>query len=277
MRRLVPGRISSVFLAFLGSAVLLAALIALLRKPSAQSSRTPLTVYCAAGLKAPLEAAAKGYEQESGVPIQFNFGASQTLLANLETARRGDLYIPADDSYVDMAQKKDLIAERVPLARMSLILCVKKGNPKNVNSIADLLKPEIKLSQANPDAAASGSRTRQALQKSGQWEEIKARTTVFKGTVNDVAADVKLGAVDAGFIWDAMLKQYPDLEAVKTPELEGSVANIAVAVLKSSTDLAAATRFARYLAALDKGLKEFERNGYTPAEGRTWSAQEAGK
>jgi molybdate transport system substrate-binding protein len=267
MTRRASGRINTAWLVFLGSVILLAGLILMLAgKPLQESSKSPLVVFCAAGIKAPVEAAAKAYEKESGVTIQLNFGASQSLLATIETARRGDLFLPADESYLEMAQKKDLITERVPLAKMTVILGVKKGNPKNIRSVADLLKPDIKLSQANPDAAAVGMLTREALQKSGHWNEINAHTTVFKGTVNDVAADIKLGAVDAGFIWDAMLKQYPDIEAVKVPELEGRTAKMSISILKCSNNPAASQSFARYLGSKDKGLKEFERHGFMPVE-----------
>src|SRR4051812_1905763 len=99
--RRYPGRMNMALLAFAGTVALLAILVALLvSKPTQTASKTPLVMYCAAGLKAPVEAAAKAYELEFGVPIQLQFGGSQTLLANIEISKRGDLYLPADDSYL---------------------------------------------------------------------------------------------------------------------------------------------------------------------------------
>ena len=271
-RRFYPGRINGAWLAFLGSIVLLGVLIAMLAWPAgSESSKSPLLVYCAAGLKSSVAAIAKEYEKESGVPIQLNFGGSQTLLAEFEINKRGDLYLPADDSYLGMARKKDLIAEVIPLASMSVILAAKKGNPKGIKVLDDLLKDGVKLSQSNPDAAAAGKLTREKMEKLGRWEELKKHTTVFKGTVNDVAADIKIGAADAGFVWDAFLVQYPELEKIQIPELDGVSAKMSVAVLKSSANATAALRFARYLGARDKGLKVFERNGFKPVKGDTWN------
>lgn len=268
----ISGRISSAWSTFLGSVLLFCALVAaLLWQPASVVSKTPLIMYCAAGIKAPVEAAAKAYEAEFGVPIQLQYGGSQTLLANIEISRRGDLYLPADNSYLELARQKNLTAESIPLAQMRVVLAVKQGNPKNIGGLADLLSPNVKLAQANPDAAATGKVTRETLQKIGRWDQIEKHTTVFKGTVNDAAADVKLGAVDAAFIWDALLKQYPELERVNVPEFENARASMSVAVLKSSADPAAALRFARYLGARDKGLKEFERHGFTPVEGDAWA------
>ena len=268
----ISGRVSAAWIAFLGSVLLFCALVAaLLRQPSTDVSKTPLILYCAAGIKAPVEAAAKAYEAEFGVPIQLQYGGSQTLQANIELSQRGDLYLPADDSYLDLARQKNLIAESIPLARMQLVLAVKQGNPKRIGGLADLMSPNIKLAQANPDAAAAGKVAREVLQKIGRWDELKNHTTVFKGTVNDVASDIKLGAVDAGFIWDALLKQYPELERVNVPEFDNAHASLSVAILKSSANPAAALRFARYLGARDKGLKEFERHGFKPVEGDAWA------
>jgi len=272
LRLFHSGRINGAWLAFLGSIVVLGLLIAMLAWPAgSEPSKTPLLVYCAAGLMTSVTAIAKEYEAESGVPIHLNFGGSQTLLAEFEINKRGDLYLPADNSYLGMARKKDLIAEVIPLASMNVMLAVKKGNPKGIKVLDDLLKEGVKLSQTNPDAAAVGKLTREKMEKLGRWEELKKHTTVFKGTVNDVAADIKIGSVDAGFVWDVFLIQYPDLEKIPIPELDGVSAKMSVAVLKSSANATAALRFARYLSARDKGLKEFERNGFKPLSGDTWT------
>jgi len=90
----------------------------------------PIVVYCAAGLKGPVEAAAKAYEAEYQVPVSLQFGGSQTLLANVEVSKLGDLFIPADDSYTELAQQKKLIETSIPLAVMKPVLAVAKGNPK---------------------------------------------------------------------------------------------------------------------------------------------------
>jgi molybdate transport system substrate-binding protein len=231
------------------------------RQKAAEADR-PLLVYCAAGIRTPVEAVAAKYERETGMRIQIQYGGSQSLLSNLDLSRRGDLFLPADDSYIDLARQKKLVREVRPLAQMSAVVAVAKGNPARVRSFADLVSGSVKVAQANPDAAAIGKLTREALQKSAAWEQLKARTIVFKPTVNDVANDVKLGSVDAGIVWDAVVAQYMDLEAVAIPELRPVQAHIAAAVLQCSAQPAAALRFLDYLASRDEGLREFQRLGY---------------
>ena len=259
-----PARVNALWIAALGALAVLSLLAwPLLPRRTAGS---PLLVFCAASLKTPMETVAREYQRESGIEVQFQFGGSQTLLANLEVARRGDLFLPADESYLALAQDKGLVGEVLPLARMTPVIAVRKGNPRGIRSLADLLRGDVKLAQTNPDAAAAGKLTRDALSKTGQWEPLKARTLVFKPTVNDVANDVKLGTVDAGIVFDAVARQYPELEIVAAPELAAVRAHVAVGVLRSSTQSAAALHFARYLAARDKGLKIFQRSGYETVE-----------
>jgi molybdenum ABC transporter molybdate-binding protein len=259
-----PVRIAA-FLLSLAAFVTIGVLLA--RKPSTQAApEGPILVYCAAGLRQPMEAAQKAF----GRQVDLQYGGSQTLLANAEVTRRGDLFIAADESYVKVARDKGLAAEAIPLARQVPVLAVTKGNPKKIQSIADLLRADVKVGQANPDAAAVGKIVRQALEKRGQWAPLKEKTLVFKPTVNEVANDLKLGAVDAGFVWDAIVRQYPELERVDLPELAGVKSEVTAVVLKSAAAPAAALRFARYLGAKDKGQLEFKKSGFDPVDGDAW-------
>ena len=232
-----------------------------------------LVVYCAAGIQTPVEAIARQYERECGVPVRLQYGGSQTLLANLAVARRGDLYLPGDDGYLRLAREKKLVAETIPLARMSATVAVRKDNLKNITSYDDIFNDNIRISQANPEATAIGQLTREALEKSGRWPGLKARTQVFKPTVNDVASDVKIGAADAGIVWDVTVAQNPDLRPVTAPALAAVKAQVAVGVLRCCEQPAAALAFARYLAARDKGGVAFARAGYAVPEGDVWAIQ----
>ena len=162
-----------------------------------------------------------------------------------------------------------LLREIIPLSRLVPVIAVRQGNPKNVQTIADLLRVEVALT--NPDAAAIGKITRERLTKSGEWAALEKHTRVFKPTVNDVANDIKLGTVDAGIIWNATVSQYPELELVRVADLASVDQQVAIGLLEFSEQPTAALRFARYLGARDRGLKEFASYGYEPVEGDVWA------
>lgn len=243
-------------------------------QPAPSTPSSQLFMYCAAGCRLPVEKVVADYEREYGVAVQLQYGGSNTLLSQMEVARTGDLFLAADDSYIQQARQRGLLQETLPLAVMHPVIIVRKGNPRNIRGIDDLLRADVKVALANPDQAAIGQTTRELLTASGQWERLQQQVTdsgVFKPTVAEVANDVKLGSVDAGIVWDTTLGLYPDLAAVRAAELDGGLAHVSLGVLTHSQSPTAALRFARYLAARDKGLLTLQQHGYQTVDGDRWA------
>lgn len=270
-RGFITRQVAAILASLMMLAVLVAALIERPKRAVKSDSLQPLVVYCAASNKGVLEAIRADYEREFGTPLQVQYGASQTLLAALEVAKAGDLYLPADDSYLALARGRKLLADEYPLASMRAIVAVAKGNPKQIKQLDDLLREDVRVAQASPDAAAIGKLTRNALSAAGQWDKLHAKTTVYKTTVNEVANDVKVGAVDAGIVFDVVLHDYPSLESVTIPELADTQAHIAIAVLAASGQPQQANHLARYISSRDKGLARYREFGFQPLDGDIWT------
>lgn len=254
---------------FAATAVLLAALVAALAWPSKHQSAglsapQPLLIYCAANLRVPLEQIIHDYEAETGVRVNAQYAGSQTMLTNAEISQKGDLFLPADDSYIQLARDKGMIDQTVPIARMHPVLAVLRGNTSNLHNLDDLLRPGIKIAQANPDAAAIGKVTRPVLQTAGLWEKLADHTATFTTTVTEAANALTTRSVDGAIVWDTTVKQIDGLEAIELPIFSGVESHIVMATLKSGRQPAAAMKFAQYAAGADKGRKVFERFGYKP-------------
>ena len=280
------GRINALWLLLIGAAGLVVLLSTLLMYGNADQAddAETLTLYCAAGLRHPVEEIASQYEAEFGVSIDIQFGGSNTLLNQITVNKfdTGDLYLAADDFYTDKAVADGLAAETMSIAYQGPVIAVPKGNPKGIASIEDLLRDDVSVAMASPDQAAVGRATRTALSKIQRgdgtlWSELEQAVTdggVFKPTVNDVATDVRIGSVDAGIVWDstvAMPEFQNDLEAIAVAELQTDPKLISIAVLARSTKPTAAIQFARYMTASDKGLKVFAKFGTRPIDGDPWA------
>lgn len=226
--------------------------------------RTPteIQVFVAASNRAVIEEISRSYMRETGERVILQFGASQTLLTQMEISRSGDLFLPADDSYLGIAREKGLIDDIFPIARMRIGLAVKKGNPQSIRGLDSLARPGLRLAQANPEAAAIGKLTREVLLPLGLWPDIERATMAFRGNVNEVANDIRLGVADTGFIYDAMLSTYPDLEWVSLPEFRESISQVSIGVIRSTTNRDAAHRFVRYVMSPESGLKVYQRHGF---------------
>jgi molybdate transport system substrate-binding protein len=243
--------------------LLTALLIGCGQKPTQEA----LQVYCAAALKVPMEELAKDYQARFGVPVQLQFGASQTLLSNIEVTQLGDLYLPADDSFITLAEKKGLTTAVIPLATQSPVLVVAKGNPKGIQSLADV--PKHKLAMAAPGAAAISTVVQAAISPE-TWQSLTAVAATVS-TVNEAAMSLKAGAVDATFIWDAMLTQFPDFERVDLPELAQASARVCIAKVAKTKQSAAAMSFARFVGSSDIGLPVLAKSGLRVVQGDPWA------
>ncbi|GIW81397.1 MAG: hypothetical protein KatS3mg105_3204 [Gemmatales bacterium] len=260
----------TLFAVSLGVAVVL--VVFLVWQPATETEG--VMVYCAAGMKKPVEEIARAYEKELGVKVRLEFRGSRTLLANFKVVQQGDLYIPGDDYYIELARDEGYIDEVIPIARMTPVFAVQKGNPKKIQSLDDLLNGKVRVAQTDPQQAACGRLTKKVLEKLGKWQEldkITNQTGVYKPNVIDVATDVKVGAVDVGIVWDSTVAQFqPDLEAVEFPELKDHASQVTVGVLRFTKSPPDALRFARYLTS-EKGLPIFEKYGFKVVEGDQWA------
>ncbi len=236
-------------------------------KPSSVVPTEPLVVHCAASLKTAAEEVARDYEKRYGQAVRLQLGPSQTLLSNIELTMQGDLFLPADDSYLAMAEAKKLLVTTLPLATQEPVLVVAKGNPKGIAGIDGL--SGVRLALPNSETAAIGKVIRKTL--GARWDPLAKGAATMTATVTEAANALKAGAADVTFMWDAMLGQYPDFQIVPVPELQGLLANVEVALLKCSKQPTAALKFARFLAAKDAGLPVMARQGFKVIDGDPWA------
>ncbi|TWU35233.1 putative binding protein precursor [Novipirellula aureliae] len=265
-----------IFLLIIGSAASLAGIFAILNldidSPSTpDDGQRSLMLYCAASNRAVMESIAADYENEFGRKIDIQYGPSQTLLSSMEVTGSGDLFLPADDSYLEMASQKRLIAEELPIAQMQAVVAVKRNNPKSIEQLKDLLRDDVRVVLASPDTAAIGKVVQQTMSGDDQWESITSTATALRTTVNEVANDVTIGAADAGIVYDAVLHTYDDLQYVELPELADAASQISIGVIATTDQPQAALHFARYVSAQDRGLKRYAEFGFRTQRGDVWS------
>ncbi len=294
------GAVNPVLATLGGFVVAVILLVLLLPRGERQSQREkrPLVILAAAGLRAPLEEILQQYHKEMGVETQVQYGGSNLLLNQLKVNKfeNPDLYLAADSFYTERAINEGLAAEVIPLARQEPVIAYRRGAQPATASWEDLLSKGVRWSLADPEQTAVGRATRKLLQTipghsglpdgsnaESLWKRLETQTTqagVFKATVNDVANDIKIGAVDVGIVWSSTVAnpEYRDhLVAIRFSELPetASLANIydevSVAVLTVSSRPTEALRLARFIGAADRGLPVFKAAGLTPLEGDVWS------
>lgn len=248
----------------LAGLVLLLAFMGRPQRPAGAPAQVELVLYCAAGLQPPVSEILTEYGADNPVSFQTQFAGSGALLSEIQLAG-GDLFVAADRQYLDKGQAMNLVGEILPIATQTPVIVVRKGNPKTIRDLNDLLRSNVQISLADSKLAAIGKVVESLIGKEGRWERLWKKSTVHRETVNQVANDVKLMAADAGIVWDATAVQYPDLEMVHIPVFDQSKNEIAVGILTTTKHPTQSLEFARYLTGTEQGLRVFRKYGYQVA------------
>ncbi len=233
--------------------------------PADSASGESLMVFCTASMKQPVEIIARQYEQRVGVEVALQFGGTGTLVSQIQLAKRGDLFIAADQNAITIIKKLGLAREILPLVKQVPVVVVKAGNPKNIRTLDDLFRSDVRVGIGNPEATSIGKATQTLL--ADRWNEFATRLTVMKPTVTEVAMDVTIGSIDAAIVWNSTAAQFEKLETIRLPELDSHEDIVNVAVLNGSANPTAALRFARYLAARDQGASVLTASGFDVVSG----------
>lgn len=239
----------------------------------------PLIVYAAPASRLSLEEVRSAYERETGRFVDIRYEPSEVLLEKVRLphpTEPGDVFIPADDSYVLRAREEGLVAESFPVARMRAVLLTAKGNPESIGVWADLLRDRVRIAVPNPSAAV-GKLARDHLIRTGKWPDL-APHVVGALNVTDAANAARAGGVDAAIVWDAVANgpNYAGQTVLALPELAGVTGRVEAAVLKQSRDMSAARRFACFVAASDRGLIHFRAAGFAVEDRGAWAELLAG-
>lgn len=138
-----------------------------------------ITVFAAASLTNALQDIASEYEEGRDVKIVSSFASSSTLARQIEQGAPADLFISADQQWMDYASEKKTIdnGSRVTLLGNDLVLVAPTSNqpqPVNISKTTDwksLLKGQ-RLAVGDPDHVPAGIYAKEALQNLGAWEQL---------------------------------------------------------------------------------------------------------
>jgi len=237
-------------------------LVALMGAPGQAKS---LLVFAGAAAKPPLEEIAKLYEQKYGVKVECTFGGSGTLLSQMILARRGDVYIPGSDDFMDTAEKKGAVAKgkRKLVCYLMASICVQKGNPKGIRRLEDLARPGLRVGIAQPEAVCLGDVALEVFRITGLKEKIWPNIVTQAASCEQTATILKLKQVDAVIGWDVFAKWHPDdIQILPLPKAAQRWRYIPAAVTKFATDPVEAQRFVNFVCS-KTGKAIFKKYGYT--------------
>lgn len=230
---------------------------------SAKAAGGSLLVYTGAGLRPAMEELAQAFTAETGTRIESDYGGSGMIISRLRLARRGDLFWPGDEWYVDLAAKEDLVASKTMICYFVPVILVRKGNPKNVRTLADLARPGLRLGLGDPRACQVGRTCDELIAKNRLDRAAIEKNLAFSSTtVSELGLQIQTGGLDAAIVWDAVAAQYADsADVVPIPPQQNVIAHVAIGVLKCSQNRDAAEAFVKFLLG-DRGREILRKHQY---------------
>lgn len=143
------------------------------------ADNSKITVFAAASLTNAMQDIATQYQKGKNVAVTSSFASSSTLARQIEAGAPADLFISADQKWMDYAISKDTIKTdtRKTLLGNSLVVIAPKASQQGditINAKTDwtaLLKGG-RLAVGDPDHVPAGIYAKDALQKLGAWDTL---------------------------------------------------------------------------------------------------------
>jgi molybdate transport system substrate-binding protein len=194
---------------------------------------TTLTVYAAASLTKTFEAIGAEFEEaHDGVTVEFSFGGSSDLVAQIQEGAPADVFASADTANMDKLTAEDLQAtDPQNFASNTLEIAVPPDNPAGVASFADLAKDGINVVVCAPEVPCGA-----ASVKVEDTTGVDIAPVSEEQSVTDVLAKVISGEADAGLVYVTDVIAAGDVQGIPFPESAEAVNTYPIVALKDAAD-----------------------------------------
>ena len=182
---------------------------------AAQDRKGPL-VLAAASLQESMSAAADAWARRGHPRPVVSFAASSALARQVEAGASADLFVSADEAWMDELAARKLIvaASRVTFLRNRLVVV----SPKNRHVRIPVRPPEAlarvlgagPLAMADPASVPAGKYGKAALEKLGVWDALRPMV-VGAENVRAALALVERGAAPLGIVYATDAKASPSV------------------------------------------------------------------
>jgi len=167
-------------------------------------------VSAAASLSEVVVALAAGFQQENpGITVLANFGGSGTLAKQIAQGAPVDLFISANQSWMDYLVKEGKVAGNMVRIFVGNSLVLVGQKKKSLGSLAELGTMQ-RIAMGSPRSVPAGQYAEQALRAVGVYEKLLAESRlVLAQDVRQALLYAERGEVDAAFVYktDALLAE----------------------------------------------------------------------
>ena len=177
-----------------------------------------LNVFAAASMKGALDEIGAAFKAKTGKPVISTYAATGTLAKQIQAGATADVFISADEQWMDELAGKNLIkpGTRHDIAGNTLVLVQAKDAKIKVklDDLAGALG-DGKLALADVISVPAGKYAKAALDKLGQWSKVQTHV-VMQDNVRSALALVAKGEAKLGVVYGSDLLAEPKVELAAT-------------------------------------------------------------
>lgn len=254
----------------------IAVLIALFFLTGTGEDAPALEVFAGSASKPALEECARLYEGGNDVTVDLHFSGSGTMLSTMKMTGRGDLFIPGAPDFMELATRDSVVEpDTISILAYNVpVIAVQKGNPKNITSLEDLLRDDVRVAIGDPRSVCLGLYAVELFEHNGISDRLRDGPKVYAESCSKTAALLALGSVDAVIGWRVFGSWNPEMidivhvRADRVPR----ISYIPAAISTFTREPERARDFLDFLGS-DACKQAFSGNGYlsTEAEARRYA------
>ena len=158
-------------------------------------------VFVAASVTDAFEGIREAFERQTGVTVKVNYAGSSTLAKQILSGAEPDLFISANQAWVDVIEQEKHVEKRLDLLGNQLVIIVRTDSDFRPVCVDDLLSENVqRISVADPESVPAGIYAKQALTKLGHWSHVEPKI-IIGADVRHALAHVQSGGAQAGIVY----------------------------------------------------------------------------
>ena len=231
------------------------------------ASAADINVFAAASMKGALDEIAAAYKAKTGNAIIATYAATGTLAKQIEAAAPADIFIAADEQWMDELAGKNLIKPETRNDIVGNTLVVVEANGASLAVNPETLAVALadgKLALADVSSVPAGKYAKAALEKLGQWSAVE-KNVVMQDNVRAALALVAKGEAKLGVVYGSDAKAEPKVEVALTFAAETHAPIRYPAAVVAASQNVDAPAFAAFLAS-DEAQAIFKKDGFSAAK-----------
>lgn len=211
--------------------------------PAPGVAQADVVIFAAASLKNAMDAVAADFTRETGTKVVLSYAGSGQLAKQVIAGAPADLFISANEAWMDQVDREGLLQERRDLLGNSLVLIGNdpRATPVDLSSGTDLaaMLDGGKLAMALVDSVPAGQYGKAALEYLGLWDSVAA-SVAQADNVRAALALVSTGEAPLGITYATDAAADPRVSILATFDAETHPAITYPAALISTDDEARA-------------------------------------